>query len=274
MAAGVAAGVYHVEHMAAVTFTRKAASELRGRFHLALEGELAKLAATDPERTAARPIGPLESRALLRRNHSLLLCAPAARAAGRVRRVARLHRARRGAGSGPAPARVARLHHERSRRWRSGHDGADGRRRPAEGPRFGVRDDLRERRCGVSSGRSRVSRSGAGVEGARDSSGRNCRSTCRRQSIPARPARFRRPRDSSAGSCACRAIGSTARPSSPRCWSTWDCESKIVQKWWADSAAEKKRLRDLIQGLHQRLSRGCRRAVSRAVAAVCVSACR
>jgi len=45
MAAGVAAGVYQIEHMAAVTFTRKAASELRGRFHLALEAELAK--ATD-----------------------------------------------------------------------------------------------------------------------------------------------------------------------------------------------------------------------------------
>src|SRR6186997_3355243 len=41
MAAGVATGVYQVEHMAAVTFTRKAASELRGRFHLALERELA-----------------------------------------------------------------------------------------------------------------------------------------------------------------------------------------------------------------------------------------
>jgi ATP-dependent helicase/nuclease subunit A len=42
MAAGVAAGVYNIEHMAAVTFTRKAASELRGRFHLALEKELSK----------------------------------------------------------------------------------------------------------------------------------------------------------------------------------------------------------------------------------------
>src|SRR5947199_2413899 len=42
MAAGVAAGIYDVEHMAAVTFTRKAASELRGRFHLALEGEVLK----------------------------------------------------------------------------------------------------------------------------------------------------------------------------------------------------------------------------------------
>jgi len=42
MAAGIAAGIYDVEHMAAVTFTRKAASELRGRLHLALEGELSK----------------------------------------------------------------------------------------------------------------------------------------------------------------------------------------------------------------------------------------
>ena len=41
MAAGVAEGVYPIEHMAAVTFTRKAASELRGRFHLALEARLA-----------------------------------------------------------------------------------------------------------------------------------------------------------------------------------------------------------------------------------------
>src|SRR4051812_30594012 len=40
MAGGVAVGTYRVEEMAAVTFTRKAASELRGRFHLALEAEL------------------------------------------------------------------------------------------------------------------------------------------------------------------------------------------------------------------------------------------
>ena len=40
MAAGVEAGRYVVEHLAAVTFTRKAASELRGRFQLALEQRL------------------------------------------------------------------------------------------------------------------------------------------------------------------------------------------------------------------------------------------
>jgi ATP-dependent helicase/nuclease subunit A len=40
MAAGIATGVYQVEHMAAVTFTRKAAAELRGRFQFALEDQL------------------------------------------------------------------------------------------------------------------------------------------------------------------------------------------------------------------------------------------
>jgi ATP-dependent helicase/nuclease subunit A len=43
MAAGVASGDYQIEHLAAVTFTRKAASELRGRFHLALERELERV---------------------------------------------------------------------------------------------------------------------------------------------------------------------------------------------------------------------------------------
>ena len=41
MAAGIAAGLLEVEHLAAVTFTRKAAAELRGRFQLKLEEQLA-----------------------------------------------------------------------------------------------------------------------------------------------------------------------------------------------------------------------------------------
>ncbi len=47
MVAGIAAGVYEVDGMAAVTFTRKAAAELRGRFQLALEKRF--VAEHDPE---------------------------------------------------------------------------------------------------------------------------------------------------------------------------------------------------------------------------------
>jgi ATP-dependent helicase/nuclease subunit A len=47
MAAGIAAGVFEVERLAAVTFTRKAAAELRGRFQLKLEAQLAS--AAEPE---------------------------------------------------------------------------------------------------------------------------------------------------------------------------------------------------------------------------------
>src|SRR5690349_10446824 len=56
MAAGVAAGVYEIECMAAVTFTRKAAAELRGRFQIALERQLAET--TDAE-TQARILAAL-----------------------------------------------------------------------------------------------------------------------------------------------------------------------------------------------------------------------
>ena len=58
MAAGIASGKYQIEHMAAVTFTRKAASELRGRFQLALESQLARhwrSPASSRSRPGARP---------------------------------------------------------------------------------------------------------------------------------------------------------------------------------------------------------------------------
>ena len=48
MAAGIASGDYQVEHIAAVTFTRKAAAELRGRFQLALEEELERTRKLEP----------------------------------------------------------------------------------------------------------------------------------------------------------------------------------------------------------------------------------
>src|SRR3990170_5760865 len=52
MAAGIAAGTSVVEGMAAVTFTRKAAAELRGRFQLELERRVAPEADPDPARRA------------------------------------------------------------------------------------------------------------------------------------------------------------------------------------------------------------------------------
>ena len=60
MAAGIASGKYQIEHMAAVTFTRKAASELRGRFQLALESQLANGIGgvrLQPEQAARRRFG-------------------------------------------------------------------------------------------------------------------------------------------------------------------------------------------------------------------------
>jgi ATP-dependent helicase/nuclease subunit A len=53
MAAGLAAGVYEMDGLVAVTFTRKAAAELRGRVQLSLERELAEArASADPDRDA------------------------------------------------------------------------------------------------------------------------------------------------------------------------------------------------------------------------------
>ena len=75
MAAGVAAGVYDIEHMAAVTFTRKAASELRGRFHLALEKQLAACMAAGPDlvlgRCGAGASTPADLAGIKRLQHAL-----------------------------------------------------------------------------------------------------------------------------------------------------------------------------------------------------------
>jgi ATP-dependent helicase/nuclease subunit A len=52
MIAGLAAGVCQVNRMAAVTFTRKAAAELRARFHVALEETRARAGGEERERIA------------------------------------------------------------------------------------------------------------------------------------------------------------------------------------------------------------------------------
>ena len=151
MAAGVAAGVYSVEQMAAVTFTRKAASELRGRFHLALEGELVKgaqsrLPASDGDEAGRpHPVGALSNMERFFGGTIHSFCA-------------RLLR-ERPVESGVSPGfteldevqdfelrqRVWRdFITSASRRRRSGHGGAAGSRYSPAGSGFGLCDDLRQ----------------------------------------------------------------------------------------------------------------------------------
>ena len=151
MAAGVAAGVYNVEHMAAVTFTRKAASELRGRFHLALEGELSKARDLSlPGRTADSERAARVQSALSNLERFF---------GGTIHSFcARLLR-ERPVESGVSPGfteldevqdlelrqtSVARFHHEWPRCWRPGHDGPAGSRYSPEGSGFSLCDDLRQ----------------------------------------------------------------------------------------------------------------------------------
>ena len=60
MAAGIAAGACTVEHMAAVTFTRKAAAELRGRFQLALEQRLGTSSTARERERVEQALGNIE----------------------------------------------------------------------------------------------------------------------------------------------------------------------------------------------------------------------
>ena len=66
-----------------------------------------------------------------------------------------------------------------------------------------------------------------------------------------RRARFRRPRASSAGNFDVSRFRLDRPSVMASLLHTWKCESKIIQKWWADSPAQKKRLRDLINPLHE-----------------------
>ena len=277
MAAGVAAGVYQVEHMAAVTFTRKAASELRGRFHLALEGELSKERALSPPDGIAHPERVARVQAALSNLERFF--------AGTIHSFcARLLR-ERPVESGVAPGfteldEVQDLDLRR-RVWRDFMTSA----RAAGDPDMlalmaadvrpkdldsafatvCVNDDVEfppgDAACpdpkpawtAIETFWNELQKHlPATIDPA---------TTCKIQKASRqfrgqlRVSRYRLDRPAVIASL----LG------------TWNVESKIVQKWWAQSAAEKKRLRDLIQPLHRRLSRGGGRAVSRAVAAVCVS---
>jgi ATP-dependent helicase/nuclease subunit A len=256
MAAGVATGVYNVEHMAAVTFTRKAASELRGRFHLALEGELSRSGilalpeGVEQQRTARvqSALSNLE-RFFGGTIHSF--CA----------RLLRERPVESGVSPGFTELDEVQDFELRQRVWRefvtSSRTAGDPDmmalmeadiRPPDLDSAFAticVNDDVDfppgdavcpEPKLAVKA----LEKFWTELQGHLPSEIASD-TTCKIQQVARqfrgqlRVLRYRLDRPSVVASLL----------------QTWDCESKITQKWWADSAAEKKRLRDLIQRLHE-----------------------
>jgi ATP-dependent helicase/nuclease subunit A len=248
MAAGVAAGVYHVQHMAAVTFTRKAASELRGRFHLALEYELS-LPALDSERSARvqSALSNLE-RFFAGTIHSF--CA----------RLLRERPVESGVSPGFTELDETQDLELRQRAWRDFVTSA----REAGDPdmmallQAGIRPtDLDSAFATVSVNDDVEFPPGEAVRpdpkpawealdkfwtelqthlSPEIDGGTTCliQRAARQFRAELRVSQYRLDRPSVVASLL----------------DKWNCESKITQKWWSDSPAEKKRFRDLIQPLH------------------------
>jgi ATP-dependent helicase/nuclease subunit A len=257
MAAGVAAGVYPLENMAAVTFTRKAASELRGRFHLALEAELSRTRSESHADVGAHSVRIARIESALSNLESFF--------AGTIHSFcARLLR-ERPVESGVAPG-FAELDETqdfelRQRAWR---DFITGARAIGDPDMMALMEaDVRPKDLDAAFSTICVNDdvdfpAGAAVcpdpkpalKALEDfwkelqkhlPSPIPADTTCsiqkaaRQFSGQMRVARHRLHRSSVVASLL----------------DTWNCASKIVQKRWAESAQEKKRLSDLIQGLHE-----------------------
>jgi ATP-dependent helicase/nuclease subunit A len=248
MAAGVAAGAYRVEQMAAVTFTRKAASELRGRFHLALEKELS-LSAPDSERSARvqAALSNLE-RFFAGTIHSF--CA----------RLLRERPVESGVSPGFTELDETQDLELRQRGWRDFVTSA----REAGDPDMMALLQAGIRPVDLDSAFATVS--------ANDDVEFPLGEAQRPDPKPAWEAlnkfwtdlqKHLPPEIDGATTCliqkAARQFRAELRVSQYRLdrpsvvaslLDKWDCQSKITQKWWSDSSAEKKRFRDVIQPLH------------------------
>lgn len=256
MAAGVAAGAYHVEHMAAVTFTRKAASELRGRFHLALEEALAVA-------LAQASAGPAESERIARLEAALSNLERFF--AGTIHSFcARLLRERpveSGVSPGFSELDEVQDVELRQRVWRDFVTSA----RAAGDPQMmdllacDIKPkDLDDAFAKVCENEDVEFPPGEAVcpDPAQAWTATEAFWTALQQHLPSSidPDSTCKIQD------AARVFERRLRVSRGRLANPavvagllgiWDRDSKIVQKWWADSPADKKRLRDLIQGLHE-----------------------
>jgi ATP-dependent helicase/nuclease subunit A len=257
MAAGVAAGVYNVEHMAAVTFTRKAASELRGRFHLALEDELSKARGQSVPGLAAEP----ERAALVQLALSNLERFFGGTIHSFCARLLRERPVESGVSPGFTELDEVQDLELRQRGWRdfiaSGRAAGDPdvislveadvhpKDLDSAFATICVNDDVDFPRGGADCPDPRLAR--RALEEfwtelqkhmpSKIASDTTCdiQQAARQFRGQLRVSQYRLERPSVVASLL----------------DTWDCKSKITQKCWADSAAEKKRLRDLIQGLHE-----------------------
>ena len=256
MAAGVAAGVYSIEQMAAVTFTRKAASELRGRFHLALEGELSRaldVSLRDP--TANERVGRVQlalsnmERFFGGTIHSF--CA----------RLLRERPVESGVSPGFTELDEVQDFELRQRVWRDFITA----RRGSGNPELlalletGIRpQDLDSAFATICANEDVDFPPG---EADCPDPKPALRALKRFWTELQNHLPFQIDSDTTCAiQQAARQFRGQFRVSQQRLdrpavlaslLDTWNCESTIVQKWWADTPAEKRRLRDLIAGLHQ-----------------------
>jgi ATP-dependent helicase/nuclease subunit A len=258
MAAGVAAGVYEIEHMAAVTFTRKAASELRGRFHLALE----------KQRHEVDQIPDLDGRALARQRIEGALGNLERFFAGTIHSFcARLLRERpveSGVSPGFTELDEVQDFELRKRIWR---DFVTSTRSAGDSDMMALLDaDVRPKDLDGAFATICLNEDVEFPAGEADcpdtKSARKALEEFWKQLQKHLP-----PDIDPATTCAIQKAArefrgqldvSRYRLDRPSVMASllaaWDCESKIVQKWWADSPVEKKRLRDLINALHEGFS--------------------
>jgi ATP-dependent helicase/nuclease subunit A len=256
MAAGVAAGVYNVEHMAAVTFTRKAASELRGRFHLALEAELSRTS------EVSVPGGSVQQRT----DRVQLALSNLERFFGGTIHsfCARLLR-ERPVESGVSPGfteldEVQDLE-RRQLAWRDFITSARGSGDPdiVALLEAGIRPQDLDSAFATICANDDVDFPPGEADCPDPKPARKALVKFWTELQKQLPSRID-PDTTCEIQGAARQFQGQFRVSQNRLdrpsvvaslLHTWDCESKITQKWWADTAAEKKRLRDLIAGLHQ-----------------------
>jgi ATP-dependent helicase/nuclease subunit A len=258
MAAGVAFGAYRIEHMAAVTFTRKAASELRGRF----QGALEKLLQEDGEGAPLDSEGVARVRSALSNLERFF--------AGTIHAFCARLLWERPVESGVAPGfseldEVQDLDLRR-RAWRDFIASTRSAGDPdmlallATGVRPGDLDGAFETLCLhddvefppgdsqpplVAPAKASLEAFWKGLQRLLPAS-IDDDTTCE---IQKRARTFRTQLRTALHHLEDPAVLADLL-------ATWDCDSKITQKWWADTPQEKKRLRDEVAALHDAFRAG------------------